>query len=141
MGRVVTPGGELLDDLLNNLMPHLSGYPGGYSIHYNIKLVTNSASWLYYNLLVHSRERQHSSLKTITCEPRRTPDDLNLLPTSCPSPRTHPPTQHPLPYIPLSILILLYPISRLIAPYGLPRPGWDQVTAPLPSWIWVGRGV
>ena len=43
MERVVTPGGDLLDDLLNDLMTPLSWYPGDYSIHYNIRLVTNSA--------------------------------------------------------------------------------------------------
>ena len=28
MGRVVTPGGDLLDDLLDDLMAHLSWYHG-----------------------------------------------------------------------------------------------------------------
>ena len=59
MGRVVTPGGDLLDDL----MTYLSWYPGAY-----IKLVTISANWFYHILLVHGRKRQNCSLKT--CEPR-----------------------------------------------------------------------
>ena len=35
-----------------------------------IKLATNSESWLYYGSLVLGRNRQYSSLNTITCEPR-----------------------------------------------------------------------
>ena len=35
-----------------------------------MKVATNSASWLYYILLVLGRKRQNCSLKTITCEAR-----------------------------------------------------------------------
>ena len=56
MERVVTPGGDLLDDLLNDLMTPLSWYPGDYSIHYNIRLVTNSASRSYYISLFPGRK-------------------------------------------------------------------------------------
>ena len=55
---------------VNRHLTYLSWYPWCFSIHYNIKLATNSASWLYYVSLVLGRERQYRSLNTITCEPR-----------------------------------------------------------------------
>ena len=59
-GRVTSSGGNLLDDLLTPCAGTLRPIHSLY-----IKLVTNSASLLYYILLFFGRERQHCSLTTI----------------------------------------------------------------------------
>ena len=65
MGRVATPGGDLLDDLLTPWAGILR------SIAFTImKVATNSDRWLYYISLVFGRKRQDCSLKNITCEAR-----------------------------------------------------------------------
>ena len=57
MGRVATPGGDLLGDLLDDL---LTPCAGTLMIAFMIKLVTYSISWLYYIMsLVLGRKRQH----------------------------------------------------------------------------------
>ena len=69
MGRVATPGGDLLDDLLDDLLTSCAGILR--SIAFTImKVTTNSASWLYYISLVLGKNRQECSLKTIPCEAR-----------------------------------------------------------------------
>ena len=63
MRRVANPGDDLLGDLLT---PSAGTLWTIAFTRYNIKPVTNSASWLYYISLVLGRERPHCSLKTIT---------------------------------------------------------------------------
>ena len=59
MGRVAIPGGDLLDDLLDDPLTPCAGTIRTMAFTIYINLATNSASWLYYILLILGRERQH----------------------------------------------------------------------------------
>ena len=68
--RVVTSGGDLLDDHPNDLLTPCDGILGCRAFTIYMKMAPNSASWLYYILLVLGRKRQDCSLETITSEAR-----------------------------------------------------------------------
>ena len=59
MERVVTPGGDLL--ILDDLLTPCAGIPKSIAFTIYMKVATNSASWLYYILLILGMKNQGSS--------------------------------------------------------------------------------